>query len=208
MFLLAHDAALRASRNVERGRADRASQALWVCGCGWTNGVNLSRCAGCDRAPNESKSAPFQAELYRQVADLTSKLEAMTRERDELRDTVVSFELEESMLKQQLADAQATIARLEAEKADMLLRNRLLRDRPDLPIERLEAYDQLQATVTREKEYAEKCAIELGWPGWSQGGEPVGYLYGELCDARAAVTTQQEKIKRLQEQYNESDTLP
>lgn len=25
----------------------------WICGCGWTNGVNLYKCARCNRPPDE-----------------------------------------------------------------------------------------------------------------------------------------------------------
>lgn len=39
------------------------------------------------------------------------------------------------------------VERLQAEKEDLKLRNRLLRDRPDLPIERLQAYDALVAQM-------------------------------------------------------------
>ena len=42
------------------------------------------------------------------------------------------------------------IARLEAEHKDLVLRNKLLRDRPDLPLERIQAYDEVITKVEQQ----------------------------------------------------------
>lgn len=49
-----------------------------------------------------------------------------------------------------IAQLEAQVEGLTERLEDMKLRNRLLRDRPDLPIERLRAYDELIALWTQQ----------------------------------------------------------
>lgn len=44
---------------------DDARRALWVCGCGWTNGSNLATCAQCGRTPIEWQALPYESDAYR-----------------------------------------------------------------------------------------------------------------------------------------------
>jgi cell division protein FtsB len=59
----------------------------------------------------------------------------------------------------------AVIARLEAEHRDLVLRNKLLRDRPDLPLERIRAYDEVITKIEQQaKEITElREALQIGF---------------------------------------------
>lgn len=68
-------------------------------------------------------------------------------------------------LKQENAKLKAELAKCRADKDEMVRRNKLLRDRPDLPIERLQAYDKVM------KELAQ-CQQHIG-----------PYIHGAIQDA-------------------------
>lgn len=56
-------------------------------------------------------------------------------------------------LSRELDEAKKTIARLQHEKDDAVFRNKILRERPDLPIERIRAYDTIMETVKKSEQH-------------------------------------------------------
>ena len=69
--------------SAEAGTAISPQAALWVCGCGWTNGANLATCAQCTRTPIEGNALPYTSDAYRahQRANAAEAALAALRER-------------------------------------------------------------------------------------------------------------------------------
>ena len=94
------------------------------------------------------------------------------------------------------SEATATVEALEGERD---IAERIIRDicaafcvhHPDRVISKAnQLRDQLtQATATVEemRGAAERMAQELGWPGYSQGGNPVSYIYDRATEQKAAL---------------------
>ena len=62
-----------------------------MCGCGWTNGANLSVCAQCGRTPTDGLALSYESAAYRahQRSDKTvAALQQVEQERDAARDMV------------------------------------------------------------------------------------------------------------------------
>ena len=138
----------------------------------------------------------------------------------------------DSLLKQ-LADAQATIAalqarvqELEAQHEDLVERNRILRHRPDLPVERTEFHDRfvkLQSQLTQrtaELEAAKKhCEIieerkaeaykevEIQLLAKAEIHAELERVRGELQSAEAGYFVAERELQGANNKYDELRTL-
>lgn len=69
------------------------------------------------------------------------------------------YQVQVAQLQAENAQLKAELAQCRADKNEMVTRNKLLRDRPDLPLERLAAYDeimnQLAQATQREARFRE-----------------------------------------------------
>jgi len=72
-----------------------------------------------------------------------------------LQETVAGVRELETHLSDHDQAQRVAIARLKVEYKDLVLRNKLLRDRPDLPLERIQAYDEV---ITKIEQQAKEIA--------------------------------------------------
>ena len=53
------------------------------------------------------------------------------------------------------------------------------------------------AQLEAERAATERMAQELGWPGYSQGGDPVGYMFDSAVEAKAHTTALREALEMV-----------
>jgi hypothetical protein len=119
--------------------------------------------------------------LVKSMAVLRERDDALAdnaRLRSELAEAIRMREFHEQCgeeLQAEVGRLRARVGELEHEKADMILRNRILRSRPDLPVARAEFHDEVveklarlarleeaAAKVLQEYEAANDCPLQLG----------------------------------------------
>ena len=120
-------------------------------------------------ADAQATIAALQAELERTKSEMASELELQVN-------TVVR---EREQLKSHLTQRTAELEAAKAQHKDLVLRNRILRDRPDLPVERTSFHDEvvkLQAELERVRGERDEQA------GYAQSYCDKADLWGELVD--------------------------
>ncbi len=209
--LLTHDAALRASRDAERERAEKAEKEAFA--------LAATQC--------EQPRAGEGGSMYCQtIADLTAKLEAMTQDYETAKHIISVTGDEWGKCKQQLADSEQRVKELEectllqntrynemeqsrhdligklAEAQATITRLERLVKQADSSYELYELVrserDQLQATIARLEGEIE--GITQDYTQKLNGAtEKLDEAEAERDQLQATVTAQQEEIKGLRE---------
>lgn len=71
------------------------------------------------------------------------------------------YQVQVAQLQAENAQLKAELAQCHADKDEMVKRNKLLRDRPDLPLERLAAYDEIMNQLAQATQREARLRVAL-----------------------------------------------